>query len=237
MRRNGVSRRVAAGMLVAGIIIGLVGSYAGFFNQARNSPETETVTSKLTVTAMRPITVNQTTTQRQTAAPSTTTRTETRTRETTVTVFTATSSANYSTASTSIAPTTTTTTATVTMTASGNPTGTTTEFLAPTTTVTVTQSSSAIITVTNVACESGAAQNSTCFVGMENTGNALDLVVTCSLSSGTSVLKGGPVPISAGGLAVAICTGAPADTTPGEPVQGIFTFYSGAVINFTGIYS
>jgi hypothetical protein len=232
LRRKGVPRAVAAGLLVLGVLIGLAGYYVASPHGTTTVSGVKTATSVMSATATEFITINETAPETQTIALTTTlTQTVTRlaTAPTTTETVTATASVNYSVTSTSTA-TATTTTATTT-------TAITTVFLSPTTTVTSTQTPYSNITVINFVCESGAAQASTCYVGLKNTGNALDLAVSCSLAGGTSTLTGAPVPISPGSTVVATCTGAPSDTFSGETAQGTFAFYSGEMVSFTGIYS
>jgi|GEM_PF-1277386 len=59
MRRTGVSNAIAAGLLVAGILIGATGFYVATTNQTKVVTQTETTTARFTTTATSPTVTTQ----------------------------------------------------------------------------------------------------------------------------------------------------------------------------------
>ena len=100
-----------------------------------------------------------------------------------------------------------------------------------------TLSATANITVTTLSCTHGAMAASACTVQLENTGNAPASAVSCSLAGATSTLAGAPLALPSGTTTGATCTGSPANTVPGQPVEGTFTLSSGIIVSFSGTYA
>ena len=98
-----------------------------------------------------------------------------------------------------------------------------------------TMGTTANITSVGVTCVAGASATSSCQVSLRNTGDASSAVLACSLAGAASAASGAAT-VPSGQVSSATCTGAPADTMPGETVQGTFTLSSGITVPFSGIY-
>jgi flagellin-like protein len=98
-----------------------------------------------------------------------------------------------------------------------------------------TLSATANVTAVGATCVAGSATASACMVSLRNTGDAPSAVQACSLSGATSIASGSAT-VPSGQVASATCTGSPADTVPGQTVQGTFSLSNGITVPFTGIY-